>query len=104
MHPSLAVFAGKRPFAHVQTLWHARHRGAYPLPDDLARLLQDRHFASIISDESEWFEKEPALQKLLQITYRPLPLPEAMSPRTLSGVIVRPSVEYLPTSDASGSK
>lgn len=97
LHPSYAVRAGKRPYVHLQSLWHARHRGADPLPADLVALIEQQHFAQIISDESDFFETEPAFLDLLLTHYAVAEqlFPEE-SPATLSGPVVRPLTVYIP--------
>ncbi|HID53794.1 MAG TPA: phospholipid carrier-dependent glycosyltransferase, partial [Anaerolineae bacterium] len=35
LHPAYGLQAGKEAGVHIQTLWHARQRGAQPLPPDL---------------------------------------------------------------------
>lgn len=97
MHPSVAVRTGKRPYAHLQSLWHARQRGADPLPDDLIRLIEQQQFAQIISDESDFFETEPAFMALLLAHYEVVEtLPPEQAPPTVSGPIVRPLTVYVP--------
>jgi hypothetical protein len=97
LHPSYAVRAGKRPYVHLQSLWHARHRGADPLPSDLVRLIEQRQFAQIISDESDFFETEPAFLDLLLAHYQVAEtLSSEQSPPTLSGPVVRPLTVYIP--------
>lgn len=97
MHPSYAQMAGKRPFVHLQSLWHARHRGADPLPDDLLAMLETQQFTQIISDESDYFEKEPAFLELLLTYYEPASLlGEEQSAATLSGPVIRPLTLYIP--------
>ncbi len=97
LHPSYAVRAGKRPYVHLQTLWHARKRGGDPLPADLVSLIEQQHFAQIISDESDFFETEPAFLELLLVHYEAAEtLTLEQSPPTLSGPMVRPITVYVP--------
>ncbi len=96
LHPAYALPAGKEAGVHVQTLWHARQRGAQPLPPDLVARIQNQEYAVIISDESPYFETETALVELLERYYRAEPLPPEMSPPTLSGIRVRPLLIYTP--------
>ncbi len=97
MHPSVAVRAGKRPYAHLQTLWHARQRGAEPLPADLVTLIEQRWFTQIISDESDFFETEPAFLELLLTHYEVSEtLPSKQSPPTLNEPVIRPLTIYIP--------
>jgi hypothetical protein len=97
LHPSYAVRVGKRPYVHLQSLWHSRHRGADPLPADLVALIEQQHFAQIISDESDFFETEPAFLELLLTHYEAAEtLSPSQSPPTLSGPIVRPLTVYVP--------
>ncbi|VAW31274.1 hypothetical protein MNBD_CHLOROFLEXI01-811 [hydrothermal vent metagenome] len=97
MHPSYAVMAGKRPTVHLQSLWHARQRGTDPLPKDVVALIENQQFAQIISDESDFFEKEPAFLQLLLTHYEVATvLGDEQSPATLSGPIIRPLTVYVP--------
>ncbi len=97
MHPNVAVRAGKRPYTHLQTLWHARQRGADPLPPDLVALIEQRQFAQIISDESDFFETEPAFLELLLTHYKVAEtLPPEQSPPTLNDPVIRPLTIYTP--------
>ncbi len=97
LHPSYAVRAGKRPYVHLQSLWHARQRGTDPLPDELVRLIEQQQFVQIISDESDFFETETAFLDLLLAHYEVAEtLPPSQSPPTLSGPIVRPLTVYVP--------
>ncbi|MCB8978278.1 MAG: glycosyltransferase family 39 protein [Ardenticatenaceae bacterium] len=97
MHPSVAVRAGKRPYAHLQSLWHARQRGADPLPPDLVELIERQRFAQIISDESDFFETEPAFLELLLAHYEAVEtLPLTQSPPTLNEPVIRPLTIYIP--------
>jgi hypothetical protein len=97
MHPSVAVRAGKRPYAHLQTLWHARQRGVDPLPPDVVALIKQQHFAQIISDESDFFETEPAFLELLLAHYEAVePIPSDQSPPTLNEPVIRPLTTYHP--------
>ena len=97
MHPSVAVQAGKRPYAHFQSLWHARQRGNDPLPPDLVTLIEQQQFAQIISDESDFFETEPAFLELLLTHYEAVEiLPPEQAPPTISGPVIRPLTVYVP--------
>ena len=97
MHPTYSVLASKRPYVHLQSLWHARRRGTEPLPADLVALIENQHFAQIISDESDFFEREPAFLQLLLAHYEAeRVLGDGESPRTLSGPIIRPLTVYVP--------
>ena len=97
MHPSVAVRAGKRPYAHLQSLWHARQRGADPLPPDLVTLIEQQQFAQIISDESDFFETEPAFLELLLAHYEVVEtLPPTQSFPTLNEPVIRPLTIYAP--------
>ena len=97
MHPSVAVRAGKRPYAHLQSLWHARQRGANPLPPDLVLLIEQQQFAQIISDESDFFETEPAFLELLLAHYEAVAtVPPDQSPPTLNEPVIRPLTIYVP--------
>ncbi|MCB8925068.1 MAG: glycosyltransferase family 39 protein [Ardenticatenaceae bacterium] len=97
MHPSVAVRAGKRPYAHLQSLWHARQRGADPLSSDLVELIEQEQFAQIISDESDFFETEPAFLELLLAHYEAVAtLPPTQSSPTLNEPVIRPLTIYTP--------
>jgi hypothetical protein len=96
MHPPYALMAGKEPSVHIQSLYHARWRARDPLPADLVARIQNHYYAAIISDESPFFETEPALLNLLETYYERTELPPSESPRTLSGPIVRPKIIYTP--------
>ncbi|MFZ1395622.1 MAG: hypothetical protein WAS33_01935, partial [Candidatus Promineifilaceae bacterium] len=97
MHPSVAVRAGKRPYAHLQSLWHARQRGNDPLPPDLVTLIEQQQFAQIISDESDFFETEPAFLELLLAHYEAVAaVPSDQSPPTLNEPVIRPLTVYVP--------
>lgn len=97
MHPYYAVLAGKPVAVQVQPLWHARWRGKEPLPADLVQRIVERQFAAILSDESPYFETEPALQQLIETYYvRSEQLDESEAPTTFSGMIVRPKTIYVP--------
>ena len=97
MHPFYAYKAGKPPAAQIQALWHARWRGRDPLPADFVARIQNRDYSAIISDQSPYFETEPALLALIDANYV---LSETLdiqnSPPTMSGLIVRPRVIYVP--------
>jgi hypothetical protein len=97
MHPPYALMAGKEPGVHIQSLWHARFRGRDPLPADLVRRIETQYYAAIISDETEYFEDEPALLSLLNQYYTPAEiLPLSQSPPVLSGPFARPQTLYIP--------
>ena len=97
MHPFYALKAGKQPSAQIQALWHARWRGRDPLPADLIARIQNREYAGIISDESPYFETEPALMALIDANYVPLrQLSPQEAPATLNGLVVRPQTIYVP--------
>lgn len=97
MHPFYAVLAGKPVVVQVQPLWHARWRGQEPLPADLVQRIVERQFAAIISDESQYFETEPALQQLIETYYvRSEHMDQSEAPTTFSGMIVRPKTIYVP--------
>ena len=96
LHPYYALLAGKEPGVHVQSLWHGRQRGQQPLPPDLVSRIQQQQYAVIISDQSLYFETEPALLALLEQYYQPQPLDPTLSPPTLSGLVTRPLLIYKP--------
>lgn len=97
LHPYYVLMAGKEPGVHVQTLWHARGRGREPLPADFVTRIENQEFALIISDESEYFETEPALVTLLEANYiKTEGFTGTDAPPTLSGVIVKPVSRYVP--------
>ena len=97
MHPSYALMVGKEPAVHIQSLWHARQRGHDPLPADFNDRIASQQYGLIISDDSDFFEKDPALQNLLAAYYREARrLAPEESPPTLSGPVVRPLIVYVP--------
>ncbi len=97
MHPYYAALAGKAPSAQLIALWHARWRGRDPLPPDFVQRIENQYYAAIISDESEYFETEPALVELIEANYvRGEELTESDAPSTLSGVVTRPREVYVP--------
>jgi len=97
LHPYYALKAGKEPAAQIQALWHARWRGREPLPADLVSRIENREYAEIISDESPYFETEPALVALIEANYVPLrQLAPQDAPATLNGLLVRPQIIYVP--------
>jgi hypothetical protein len=97
MHPPYALQAGKEPSVHIQSLWHARFRGQDPLPEDLVSRIENKYYAAIISDSTDYFENEPALIALFE-EYCVLAeiLPPTQGPLNLSGPISRPYLLYLP--------
>ncbi len=96
MHPYYALRAGKEPSAQILTLWYPHARGGLPLPADLVQRFEMKHYAMIISDESD-FEREPALLELLNANYQLTEtLTPADAPPTMTGVIVRPISIYRP--------
>lgn len=96
-HPFYALLAGKTPSVQISALWHARHRGRDPLPADLASRLQRHQYALIVSDDSDYFETDPAWMALLTTYYRPAgTLAATEAPPTFSGVVVRPRTLYVP--------
>ncbi len=97
MHPYYALKAGKQPSVQIQALWHARWRGREPLPADLVDRIESQAYSEIISDESPYFETEPALVALIEANYvREQVLSPDEAPATLNGLIVRPQVVYVP--------
>ena len=59
--------------------------------------IEQQHYAAIISDESVYFETEPALLTLIEQHYAVSHLiPPAAAPMTLSGIVVQPRVVYRP--------
>ena len=100
MHPYYAVLAGKSPSSQIATLWYAREHGTRPFPDDFVARIRTRYYAAIISDESEFFELDPTLTALIEATYvRSESLSEADAPSSMTGVVVRPRVMYVPKTD-----
>ena len=97
MHPFYAYEAGKPPAAQIQALWHARWRGRDPLPADFVARIQNREYSAIISDQSPYFETEPALLALIDANYVPSETLDIQdSPPTMSGLIVRPRLIVVP--------
>jgi hypothetical protein len=101
MHPYYAVLAGKTPSAQIAALWHARQRGTLPLPPDFVSRLEKQRYSAIISDETI-FETDPALQALLNRTYRKSEFTNLriydteLAPATTTGMIVQPQIIYRP--------
>ena len=96
MHPYYAMLAGKEPSTQIATLWYVRHRGELPLPPDFVDRIKTQYYSEIISDGSS-FETDTALQTLLTTYYVPAQsLRYDQAPPTNTGVVVRPSLVYLP--------
>jgi hypothetical protein len=96
LHPYYALLAGKEPAVDIQMLWHARLRGEQPLPDDFVNRIESHYYSAIISDES-FFETQPDLHKLITTYYiQTETLNLSSAPPTITGVVVRPKVIYLP--------
>jgi hypothetical protein len=96
MHPYYALLAGKEPAVDIQMLWHARLRGEEPLPDDFVNRIESHYYSAIISDES-FFETQPDLHELITTYYMQTEtLNLSNAPPTITGVVVRPKVIYLP--------
>jgi hypothetical protein len=96
MHPYYTVLAGKEPSSQIATIWYVRHRGELPMPKDFQSRIQNHYYSEIISDES-FFETQPDFYQLLRTYYVPSKkLNSAESPPTITGVVVRPKLIYLP--------
>jgi len=96
MHPYYALLAGKPQSVHVIHVWYFYKNRGLALPADWVRRLETRRYGVIISDES-LFETEPALRALLERYYAVAEgLPEAESPPTNTGVVVRPQLLWRP--------
>ena len=96
MHPYYTLLAGKEPSSQIATIWYVRHRGELPLPNDFVRMIQNHYYSAIISDES-FFETQPDLQQLLTTYYiQTQTLSSKQAPPTITGVVVRPKLMYLP--------
>ena len=96
MHPYYAMLAGKVPSTQIATLWYVRHRGELPVPLDFVDRIKMQYYTEIISDGSS-FETETALRTLLTTYYVPTrSLGYDQAPSTNTGVVVRPSLIYLP--------
>jgi hypothetical protein len=96
MHPYYTLLAGKEPSSQIATLWYVRHRGELPLPNDFVGRIQSHYYSAIISDES-FFETQPDLQQLITTYYLPTKtLGSGQAPPTITGVVVRPKLMYLP--------
>ena len=96
LHPDYTVLAGKEPSSQMATLWYVRHRGELLLPSDFVGRIQNHYYAAIISDESV-FETQPDLQQLITTYYIPTKtLTSGQAPPTITGVVVRPKLIYLP--------
>jgi len=96
MHPYYTILAGKEPSTQIATLWYVRHRGELPLPDDFVNRIESHYYSAIISDES-FFETQPDLHELIMTYYiQTATLNFSNAPPTITGVVVRPKVIYLP--------
>ncbi len=96
MHPYYTILADKEASTQIATLWYVRHRGELPLPDDFVNRIESHYYSAIISDES-FFETQPDLHKLITTYYiQTETLNLSNAPSTITGVIVRPKVIYLP--------
>lgn len=96
MHPYYALLAGKEPSSQIATIWYVRHRGELPIPNDFRSRIRNHYYSEIISDES-FFETQPDFYQLLRTYYVPSKkLNSAEAPPTITGVIVRPKLIYLP--------
>ena len=96
MHPYYALLAGKEPAVDIQMLWHARLRGEEPLPNDFVNRIESHYYSAIISDES-FFETQPDLHELITTYYiQTETLNLSNAPPTITGIVVRPKVIYLP--------
>lgn len=96
MHPYYTLLAGKEPSSQIATIWYVRHRGELQIPEDFVVRIQDHYYSAIISDES-FFETQPDLHQLLTTYYIPAKtLSSAQAPPTITGVVVRPKLIYLP--------
>src|SRR5688572_1510996 len=96
MHPYYTLLAGKEPSSQIATIWYVRHRGELPLPNDFVSRIQNQYYSEIISDES-FFETQPDLHQLITTYYIPAEtLGPTQAPPTITGVVVRPKLIYLP--------
>jgi hypothetical protein len=96
MHPYYTLLAGKEPSTQIATLWYVRDRGALPLTNDIVERIKSKYYSAIISDES-FFETQPDLHALIAAYYFPSQtLDISQAPFTNTGVVVRPSLVYLP--------
>ena len=96
MHPYYTLLAGKDPSTQIATLWYVRDRGALPLTNDIVERIKSKYYSAIISDES-FFEIQPDLHALITANYFPAQtLDISQAPFTNTGVVVRPSLVYLP--------
>jgi hypothetical protein len=96
MHPYYTILAGKEPSTQIATLWYVRHRGELPLPNDFVNRIESHYYSAIISDES-FFETQPDLYELITTYYiQTETLNLSNAPPTITGVVVRPKVIYLP--------
>jgi hypothetical protein len=77
-------------------MWYVRHRGELPLPADFVNRIRMQYYSEVISDGSS-FETEPDISTLLGAYYLPAgSLGYDAAPATNTGVVVRPSLIYLP--------
>ncbi len=96
MHPYYTWLAGKTPSTQIIHLWYFYHYHGLPLPEDFVSRIRRREYTAIISDES-LFETEPVVRDLIEAYYRPAErLTEADAPPTMTGIVVRPQVIYVP--------
>ncbi len=96
MHPYYALLAGKETSTQIATMWYVRHRGEMPLPADFVDRIKTQYYSEIISDGSS-FETEADISALVATYYHPAEtLGYDDAPFTNTGVVVRPSLVYLP--------
>ena len=96
MHPYYTVLAGKDPSTQIATLWYVRERGSLPLPDDFVNRIRSHYYSVIISDEST-FETQADLHELILTYYDQSELLDSsQAPPTITGVVIKPKVIYLP--------
>ena len=96
-HPYYALLAHKSPGVSLTALWHARERGALPLPTDLAQRITQQYYAGIIADEGTYSEVEAELDALIGASYTlGVELSAQDAPPTLSGLVVRPAHLFVP--------
>jgi hypothetical protein len=93
MHPYYAWLAGKEPSAQIAEIWYLHAWSGVPLPQDFVDRIRERYYAAIVSSES-MFETDPEIQGLIEQYYVRAEMIDG--PPTMTGMVVRPSVIYVP--------
>jgi len=93
MHPYYAWLADKGPSAQIAEIWYLHAWSGVPLPQDFVDRIRERYYAVIVSSES-MFETDPEIQGLIEQYYVRAEMIDG--PPTMTGMVVRPSVIYVP--------